>query len=118
MKVSKYLKDKETVDKAADLRAKLLYAFVLLMVAVILFWVLRLACVTKIGFWYSVWSVCYTLSRFLACFALLAIIAIWVYLFVMSIVFTGRRPGSHAETSSSTDTDTSIDDLPDLSNFD
>lgn len=85
MKVSKFLKDSKTESYAADLRPKLLIAFIVTMVAVALFWVFRFACVAKIGFWYTVWNCLYHFSRFVAVVLLIALIALWFYVFVWSV---------------------------------
>ena len=85
MKVSRFLKDKKVEAYVADLRPKVLIAFVLAMVAVVLFWVFRLICVAKIGFWYTIWNILYHFSRGVALILLIALVALWVYLFVWSI---------------------------------
>lgn len=85
MKVSRFLKDKKVEAYVADLRPKVLIAFVLAMIAVVLFWVFRLICVAKVGFWYTIWNILYHFSRGVALILLIALVALWVYLFVWSI---------------------------------
>lgn len=105
----------------ADLRPKLLIAFLVAMAAMILFWVLRLACTSKVTFWYGVFNFFYGVSRFSAVVLLIALILAWGYLIAFSVrdffgpngskrVFTARpRPR---------DEDESELDLGDLSVFD
>ena len=94
MKVSRFLKDKKVEAYVADLRPKVLIAFVLAMVAVVLFWVFRLICVAKIGFWYTIWNILYHFSRGIALILLIALVALWVYLFVWSIWDKFSKGGS------------------------
>ena len=94
MKVSNFLKDKRTEAYVADLRPKVLIAFILTMVAVVLFWVFRFACVAKIGFWYTVWNCMYHFSRFVACVGLIALIVLWAYEFLWSIWDSFGKGGS------------------------
>lgn len=85
MKVSRFLKDKKVEAAVADLRPKVLIAFILAMVAVVLFWVFRFACVTKIGFWYTVWNCLYIFSRFVAVILLFALVVLWIYMLGWSV---------------------------------
>lgn len=94
MKVSRFLKDKKVEAYVADLRPKVLIAFVLAMVAVVLFWVFRLICVAKIGFWYTIWNILYHFSRGVALILLITLVALWVYLFVWSIWDKFSKGGS------------------------
>ncbi len=85
MKVSRFLQDSGVEERAANLRPKILIAFIITMVAVAVFWVFRLACVAKVGFWYTIWNALYHISRGVAVVLLLALIVIWLYLFLYSI---------------------------------
>lgn len=85
MKVSRFLRDKKTYERVADLRPKILIAFIINMVAVVAFWVFRLACVKKVGFWYTIWSALYHFSRFTAVVLLITLGALFIYMLVFSI---------------------------------
>ncbi|MBQ1564448.1 hypothetical protein IIZ81_03795 [Candidatus Saccharibacteria bacterium] len=110
----------------ADLRPKLLIAFLVAMAAMILFWVLRLACTSKVTFWYGVFNFFYGVSRFSAVVLLIALILAWGYLIAFSVrdffgpngsrrVFTAEaRPNIRDDD----DSDEFSLDFGDLSGFD
>lgn len=106
----------------ADLRPKLLIAFLVAMAAMILFWVLRLACTSKVTFWYGMFNFFYGVSRFSAVVLLIALILAWGYLIAFSIKdFFGPNGSKRvftAEARPSRDEDESELDLGDLSVFD
>lgn len=105
----------------ADLRPKLLIAFLVAMAAMILFWVLRLACTSKVTFWYGVFNFFYGVSRFSAVVLLIALILAWGYLIAFSVRdFFGPNGSKRVFTAwpRPRDEDESELDLGDLSVFD
>lgn len=84
MKISRILKDKKIEKAVADLRPKLLIAFIITMIAVVLFWVFRFACITKVGFWFTLWNLLYHLGRLVAVVLLISIALAWIYLLIYS----------------------------------
>lgn len=84
MKVSRILRDKKVEKAVANLRPKLLIAFIATMIAVGFFWVCRFACVTKVGFWFTVWNLLYHFGRQVAVVLLFANFLAWLYLLVYS----------------------------------
>ena len=106
----------------ADLRPKLLIAFLVAMAAMILFWVLRLACTSKVTFWYGMFNFFYGVSCFSAVVLLIALILAWGYLIAFSVKdFFGPNGSKRvftAEARPSRDEDESELDLGDLSVFD
>lgn len=107
----------------ADLRPKLLIAFLVAMAAMVLFWVLRLACTSKVTFWYGVFNFFYGVSRFSAVVLLIALILAWGYLIAFSVRdFFGPNGSRRVFTAEARpnirDDDESELDLGDLSVFD
>ena len=106
----------------ADLRPKLLIAFLVAMAAMILFWVLRLACTSKVTFWYGMLNFFYGVSRFSAVVLLIALALAWIYLIAFSVKdFFGPNGSKRVFTAKARpfrDDDESEPDLGDLSVFD
>lgn len=107
----------------ADLRPKLLIAFLVAMAAMVLFWVLRLACTSKVTFWYGVFNFFYGVSRFSAVVLLIVLILAWGYLIAFSVRdFFGPNGSRRVFTAEARpnirDDDESELDLGDLSVFD
>ena len=131
MKILDTLRSKETEEKVADLRVKLLFVFVAGIGVTIITWLFRRLCTIRVGLcWYQVWSVLYHAGRLVATLALIGIVLAWVYLLVYSlwdnfstkgsaIVFYKRPHNNDSSDESAEPGDPNWSpDLGDLSDFD
>lgn len=98
MKISEFLNNNKTEDRAADLRGKLAVPFLASVGAVLLFWIFRKACTVRTGIcWYALWNAFYHIFRFAASILLIVMIVLTLYLWIYSfcsIFFSRRGPNT------------------------